>query len=142
MFSDTSIDAATVRAYHETEYRVHADRPIVLRIGAPNAGLQQLHEAQGVASSAFLTACNPYSEALSDVQNLKRQDELVAELVRRGVPFVDGVGQHPGNGWPGEPSILALGLSLEDASELGRRFDQNAIVWCGRDTTPQLVLLR
>ena len=136
------VDEATVRAYRETEFRVHTDPPLVLRIGEPNPGLRRLQALHGVVSSAFITAFNPFSERLSEAHNQSRQAELEAELTRRGVPFVAGIGQHPSNGWPGEPSVLALGLSLEEASRIGRRFDQNAIVWCDHDGTACLVLLR
>ncbi|UUZ55406.1 DUF3293 domain-containing protein [Massilia sp. H-1] len=48
----------------------------------------------------------------------------------------------PKREWPSEPSFLVRGLSLEDASALGRQLRQNAIVWCGADLVPQLILLR
>jgi hypothetical protein len=35
-----------------------------------------------------------------------------------------------------------LGLSLEAAKALGKKYDQNAVVWCGPDAIPELVLLR
>ncbi len=64
------------------------------------------------------------------------------ELRLRSLLFIEGVGQHPSNRWPPEPSFLVLDLSLEAAKALGSRHEQNAIVWCGADATPLLVLLR
>ena len=62
------------------------------------------------------------------------------EIEDRSLSILPGVGQHPSNNWPGEQSVLVLGLSLEAAKTLGRRFDQNAVVLTGRDGIPQLVL--
>jgi hypothetical protein len=36
---------------------------------------------------------------------------------------------------------LVLGLSLEAAKTLGRRFEQNAVVWTGRYGVPELVFM-
>jgi hypothetical protein len=52
------------------------------------------------------------------------------------------MGQHPSNKWPGEEIFLVLGLYFEAAKALGERFGQNAIVWCGIDAVPQLIVLR
>jgi hypothetical protein len=52
------------------------------------------------------------------------------------------IGQHPSNAWAGEESFLCFGISLEAAKALGRRFEQNAIVWSAADAIPQLILLR
>jgi len=41
-----------------------------------------------------------------------------------------------------EPSLLVFGLPLETAGPLGKKLDQNAIVWCGGDAVPELILLR
>ena len=38
--------------------------------------------------------------------------------------------------------MLALGLALEHAKAIARRFEQNAIVWAAADAIPRLVLLR
>jgi hypothetical protein len=140
--ADTTIDAATVQAYCETEYRAATDPTLVLRIGHRCEGLAALHAAHGVERSAFLTACNPLSRPLDEAENALRQEDLKSELRLLGVGFVDGLGQHPRNGWPGEASVLALGLSLDEARSLGMRHEQSAIVWCDQDAVPQLILLR
>ena len=53
-----------------------------------------------------------------------------------------GFGEDGEGLWPGEPSFLALGVSLDTAKSLGVEFHQNAIVWASEDATPQLILLR
>ncbi|MFM7759355.1 MAG: DUF3293 domain-containing protein [Burkholderiaceae bacterium] len=89
-----------------------------------------------------MTACNPFSQDLGPAENHRRQVELAKEIGRRGFEYLDGVGQHPSGDWPGEPSFLILGLELEAAKSLGQSLEQNAIVWCGANGVPELVLLR
>lgn len=142
MFSASAIDPATVQAYLETEYRVHGASGFTLRVGQASADLLVAHKRQKVACSAFLTACNPLSEAFDAAANAERQAALAKELARRSLVFLPGIGQHPSNAWPGEESFLVFGLTLEAAKVLGSRFEQNAIVWSGADAVPQLILLR
>jgi len=132
----------TIQAYRETEYRVLADPAFVLRIAEASAELLDLYGRFGVSCGAFVTACNPYSAALADEDNRERQAKLERELRARSLRFLPGLGQHPSNEWPGEPSFLILALSLASARALGDRLEQNAIVWAGEDGVPQLVLLR
>lgn len=136
------IDASTRRAYRETDYRVATEPPFVLRIGAFSPELAALHREYAVTASAFITACNPHSMSLDVTENARRQTELAATLADLGLRRIDGVGRHPSNGWPGEPSYLVLGLARESACALGQQFEQNAIVWCGADAVPELILLR
>lgn len=142
MYSKTYIDAATVQAYLETEYRVLGGTPHVLRIGIVNSTLLALHKHYQVECSAFLTACNPYSQIVDDVKNHSRQRELADEVANRGLIYLPGIGQHPSNEWPGEESFLVLGLKLHEAKLLGEHFQQNAIVWCDATGMPELILLR
>jgi len=139
---ESTIEPETVQAYLETEYRVAEDPPFALRVGLVTPELAALHKARGVDCSAFLTACNPFGAVLTDEANAARQAELHHELATRSLSFIAGVGQHPSNGWPGESSFLVLGLTLEAAKALGRRMEQNAVVWSGADAMPQLVLLK
>lgn len=138
----SEIDAITLQAYEETEFRVFGSSPTVLTIGRQSPDLAQLHKSHAVACSVFITACNPFSAALDDAANAARQASLAEELRQRSLGFVDGIGQHLSNEWPGEPSFLVFGLTLEAAKALGRRLEQNAIVWSGPDAVPELVLLR
>jgi hypothetical protein len=55
---------------------------------------------------------------------------------------IPGIGVHPTGEWRGEPSYLVPGLSREAAEELGRQFEQNALIWSGADAVPELLLLR
>lgn len=140
--AESAIPPATRRAFHETSYHVFAPAPFALRIGERSEALAALQRAHGVAASAFVTACNPASTDLGAVANAPRMAALRSELAAAGVAFVEGEGRHPSNGWPPEPSLLALGLSRANARALGARHGQDAIVWCGADAVPQLELLR
>ena len=140
--SDTTIDAATIQAYRETEYRVHGDEPFTLRIGEASPALEAMHKRHRVDSSAYITAYNPYSQTLDATVNAQRHAELGRELRQRSLVAIEGLGQHPSNRWPGEVSYLILGLTLEAAKVLGARHEQNAIVWSDADAAPQVILLR
>ena len=136
------ISPDTIRAYREALYRVRAPVPFTLRVDAPCPALAALHAAHGVAASAFLTACNPLGRQLGDAANARRQAALADALAVRRLALVDGVGEDPSGLWPGEPSLLALGLDAAAARALGERFEQNAILASGPDAVPRLVLLR
>ena len=142
MFSGSKIDRDTIRAYRETDYRVHGDSPAILKVGEACPKLASLHEAHRVDCSAFITACNPFSQAPDDAANAERQTALAHELTQRSLSFLEGIGQHPSNNWPGEASFLVLGLTLGAAKTLGVRLEQNAIIWSDLDSVPQLILLR
>jgi hypothetical protein len=71
-----------------------------------------------------------------------RQASLLQALRLRSLRWLDGIGQHPSNQWPGESSVLILGLSLAAAKVLAQDFEQNAFIWAGADAKPQLVVLR
>lgn len=138
----SAIDPATLRAYEETHYRVLGDAPITLRTGHANPDLAKLHRAFGVDCSAFVTAANPFSALTDATLNAARQAALAEQLERMDLRYIEGIGEHPSGTWPGEPSFLVLGITLSDAKQLGMQHGQNAIVWCGPDTVPQLILLR
>jgi hypothetical protein len=55
---------------------------------------------------------------------------------------IDGDGADPSGQWPAERSYLAFGIDADAARELGRRFQQDAVIWIGKDAIPQLLLLR
>jgi hypothetical protein len=142
LFSESSIPAATIDAYLATDYRVMATEPFVLNIGRASPELAQLFKLNRTDSAAFITAWNPFGELTSDSENHAAQQELLAEIKGLGLPYLDGDGQDPSGRWPGEPSFLVFGISLEVAKKLAGQFRQNGFVYAGSDATPRLILLR
>lgn len=140
--STSRIPATLLKAYRQTEYRVMAPRSFVLRIGRFSPALSRLHRQSNVASSAFITACNPRSRLLPADENAERRRRLGEAIAGGRWPWLHGSGKHISGPWPAEASFLVLGISRGEACALGAAFDQNAIVFCGADCIPELVLLR
>ncbi len=138
----STIDAATLQAYRETEFRVGGEEPFTLRVGKGCPALAATHKRYRVDCSSFITACSPFSQSLDEAENVKRHAALGTELAQRSLASVQGIGQHPSSQRLGETSYLIFGLTLEAAKTLGTRLEQNAIVWAGVDAVPQLILLR
>ena len=126
-----------IEAYEQALYVLQGGT--VLRVGEPSAALQSLLEAQGAASAAFVTAANPRGEARSEAANAAAMSALVASLAW---PYLAGEGRDPHGRWRAEPSVLVLGISRAQAEELGRRLEQNAIVFVEKGAAPELVLMR
>jgi hypothetical protein len=135
------MDAELIAAYQRTEYRVRdGARAFVLRIEERSPMLHACHQSFGVTCSAFVTACNPRSRQTPQDENDAAMARLIDALAATGLRWLRGIGVDPAGDWPGEPSLLVLGLQESDAVALARRFDQNAIVWAGADAIPHLVI--
>lgn len=131
-----------IAAYRATHYRVLQPREFTLNIGQPCPELAALYHERRVTCAAFLTAWNPLSVATDAATNAAFQRELADSIAAQGYPSLAGFGTDPSGQWPGEDSLLVLGIDRRHASDLGNRFRQNAIVWIGADAVPELVLLR
>ena len=131
-----------IRAYRETEYHVYANPTFVLRVDQPCAALEAYYAQQNFAAGCFLTAWNPQSEQLGLAKNLARQQILETQLQQAGWNWLRALAAHPNNGWPAEPGCFIQSMEAATACEWGRQFAQNAIICCGLDTIPRLVLLR
>jgi hypothetical protein len=128
-------DAALAAAYNATHYEVHApDGLMVLRIDALNPQL-------GVRCSAFLTAWNPRSVPAPAAENGAALERMRGEVTALGLAFWTGWGRDPTGQWPAEESLFVPGLELARARELGRRYDQHAIVYARHDAVPRLIWL-
>ena len=139
---ESEIAPGLQQSYRETEYKTHGDEPFTMEVGNVCPALAALHKRHRVDCSAFVTACNPLGEDIGEAANAERHADLGRELGHRSLANIEGIGEHPFNGHPGEASYLIFGLTLEAAKTLGARLEQNAIIWSGVDAVPQLVLLR
>ncbi len=139
----SDVSAELIAAYRATEYRCGRGREaFVLRIGTRSAEGMELYASTGHTSGVFISACNPFSQPESDEANLAAHVRLGDELALMGRPVLEGAGVDPTGQWLPEPSYLVLGVDLEWAKALGRRYQQNAVVWVGADAVSELVLLR
>jgi hypothetical protein len=146
--TESQLPLALIDAYKGTTYRANAGAEWVeLRIGIRSRDLLNLYERQGQdtnisRSAAFITAWNPFSEERTPSENAAANAALEADLRACGLLYFHGEGQGSDPQWAPEASFLALGLTKQAAIDLGRRYDQNAIVFAGDDAVPHLMLLR
>src|SRR5882762_2212013 len=127
------MQAGLVSAYKATDYLAHGNGWVVMiRIGhhslIADRSLATMHARNG----AFITAWNPFSKELSIEANEHWDHELKRYLSVRGFAFVEGEGRGRTGEWPPEPSILVFGISRTEASAIGRRYRQNAVVYVRR----------
>ena len=129
-----------IEAFTETHYIVHHEPPFAMNIGVFCPDLKKLMAERKALCAAFITAWNPFAQQLSDTENEARQHTMKASLSQRGLTYIDGIGQHPGNGWPGEPSVLILDMGREAVQALARQYEQLAFVWVDQTAVPALML--
>ena len=140
--TNSVITPETIQAYQETHFKVERMPPFTLRVNVFSPRLADLYLDTKSSCSTFITACNPLGAYVGEAQNIQLHAALARTLQQRSLVFFPGAGQHPTGEWPREPSYLVLGLSVEAAKTMGRLLDQNAIVWCGSNAIPELILLR
>jgi hypothetical protein len=137
------INIDKIRAYQATDYRFGLDNnEIVINIGKRSSRLASLFDHYLVDCGAFITAYNPLGTIQPDHANEQAHTDLLQHLQALNLSCIEGAGSDASSNWPAERSYFALGLTLEPAKEIGRHFNQDAIVWVGADVTPQLILLR
>jgi hypothetical protein len=128
--------AALDAVFRATVYRaLLPDGPVDLCIGHSCAPLDRWLAANDAECWAFVTACNPGSRALDEMENRQRHEALRERVRRGGWIAVEGEGIPQGSDWRAERSLLIAGIRRRDALALGRAFDQLAIV-AGRRGRP------
>ncbi|TMH38472.1 MAG: DUF3293 domain-containing protein [Betaproteobacteria bacterium] len=130
-----------IAAYEKALYVVFGKPELVIRIGEPNPDLDELLEAEGAATAAFITAANPQGVATSAWKNEIANAALVETQTKAGYRCFEGEGRDPQGRWTPERSALVVGIPRADAETVGRTFGQNAIVFVERGCAPELVLL-
>lgn len=127
-----------VAAYRRTTFQ--ADTPIgrlSIRWGKGDERLDALLAQHGAQTWAYVTACNPQSKSLADPENTARQKALIGRLAGR-FPVYHGQGVGDEAGWKPEPSVLVIGMSSDEAGEIGREFGQYAVVVGRRNGAAEL----
>jgi Protein of unknown function (DUF3293) len=131
------IDPSLILSYREAKYHVF-NPALVLKIGELNPLLDKLLLEHGNENWAFITASNPFSNLLPEGVNGARF-ALLKEAVKSWLYFEgEGVGTDPF--WKPEQSLLILGINENDAIEIGKSFEQNAIVAGRLYSPPKLII--
>jgi hypothetical protein len=132
------MDKALMDAYEQALYRVK-NPELHIRIGQRNPELVELLEKEGAATWAIITAENPQSFLLDKTENRERMEKLSKEVAR----FTHFAGQalDPQGEWPPEENLLILDIDREEATFLGKKWEQNAIVFGGNDGRGKLLWL-
>ena len=128
-------------SYTRAVYRVDFPAaPVFLEVGAPSPALDGWLAANGETCFAFLSAANPGSVALSDEENRRRHERLVARLQAGGLTPVGGESFEAASGAWREASLLVGGITRAAAIRLAGEFGQAALL-CGEIGGPvELVL--
>lgn len=128
-----SISAKLAKAYHQAHYVIHIEGgDIELKVGQASPELAALMHKHDTQSAAFLTAYNPFSVLLSTEENVRNHNALIADINTLGLKWIAGEGLDISNLWSSEPSVLALGISLQNAENLADQYKQNAFLWVAR----------
>jgi len=140
----TELSKTLVNSYRVALYRVLTgnSKSFVLKIKKKSPDLEALMKSHKLFTATYVTGYNSQGKQTEPHINIKQQKNLLGDIRRTGLPFLEGFGEDPTGRWKSEPSFLVLGISPEDAEALGERYGQNAIVWMEDDYVPQLVMLR
>ena len=113
-----------------------------MNVGQLSTELAEWFQTNNEDQAAYITAWNPFGEKISDDENHVAEQKLITEIESRDLSYLKGESSDPSGLWPSEPSLLVLGISLESAKVLVKRYHQNGFIYIGDDTKSQLILLR
>ncbi len=137
----SNIDQQLLDAYQNTIYQIRS-LCLQIRIGERNETLEKILKRHSVDSWAFISAWNPGSKQLPEQENAARHRQLVKVVTTKQWKYWEGSGIGADTSWQPELSLLILGVSKVVALEIGRQFEQNAIVFGESQQVPELLLLR
>ncbi len=127
------------RAFKQAIYQVHSPEGLLdLHIGKVSLPLREHMAHHGVRHAALLTAYNPQAQLTATAMNRQAQISLLKTVEDLHLPWWPGVNLDPQQKWPDEPSLLILGMSVEQARWLARRFRQLAFVGIPASGVPKL----
>lgn len=139
MILEPDVFATVDAAYRATSYIAHLRSDnLTLRVDQPSSALEQLLEINGCTQWAFISAVNPGSQKLNEAVNAGRHRQLLGVVSKLKLVYFAGDGVPDAPGWPIEPGLLVLGISLEQAQSIAVQFGQYAILTGGRGGAPSL----
>ncbi len=136
----TPISKELLKAYNDMLFVVHTQPEFIMRVGAHSAQTDLFLSVHGAKSACIVTAWNPFSQSLSEVDNIKRNEELIGVVNKLGLKYLDAEGRDPEGKWPSEKSLCIFDATDSIIKEWMRVFGQNAVVVVNHGQPPTLVL--
>jgi Protein of unknown function (DUF3293) len=136
------LDRKLINTYWDTNYWLEPliledQKPLLFRLDGRSEILEQHLEQFDIQTFAIITAFNPGSRLLPETENLRRNAALY-EMLRVHCPQIrEAKGQSVDETWA-EASFWALNIDLAVAAELGRVWEQLAIVCWKKDAQGEL----
>jgi len=124
----SNIDQQLLEAYMKTQYHL-SNTAIYIKIGALNGDLDSFLIDNNAYNWCFISSDNPQSNLLTPEENEQQYQIFKKEMNDKGIRFWPGMGIGADNNWPPERSLLLLDVSKKVALELGKNYDQKAVVY-------------
>lgn len=141
----STLDPALRAAYERAVYAVFASPGVEFRVGEPSDILDAMMAMCHVRCAAFVSSAN--TRGVATPENERRLADFLLRHQLGGLNdtakyrIFQGEGRDPEGKWHAEPSVLIMGIPRADAEALGRRLEQNAIVWIEKGRAPELAVL-
>ncbi|NER11813.1 DUF3293 domain-containing protein [Leptobacterium flavescens] len=130
------------KAYKETTYEVKALSQVYkLKIGERHAEFLRFLEEENIDSWSVISAFNPYSRELSNKENENRHLNFITALDKKEYRVFEAKGVPADDNWEAEKSLFIGNISRERAMDIGKRLEQNAIVFGTKTTRPEIIWL-
>lgn len=126
--------------YQNAQYVVLSSPSIELSIGQRSIPLDQLLNKYQQSRACLITACNPWGKVQTESFNYEKMIQLEKDLIKTKLPYLHAFGSNSEGAWR-EESFLIIGIDKQDASQLGRQYEQNAIIWIVKEQVPELIWL-
>ncbi|RAR73694.1 DUF3293 domain-containing protein [Flavobacterium aciduliphilum] len=124
--------------YQSTCYSI-LNPKIDIYLTKDNEALHSFLKEHHFNSWCFITAWNPFSNALS-LEDNQRLNSLLEQDLTNYTVFA-GEGKDTLGDWPPEISFFVGGITKEAAIYLGKKYEQNAIVYGEINGLAELILL-
>ncbi|MEK7434290.1 MAG: DUF3293 domain-containing protein [Cyanobacteriota bacterium] len=134
-----NIEDKLLHFYYKTDYIIFKPK-IIINIDKKTPKVDKILKKVEKNSWAYITAYNPMSILKTEEENLIAQKNLIKEIEKEFI-FFEGEGKGENSEWKPEKSILIIGISKENAIEIGNKYNQKAIVFGYLNQKAKLILL-
>ena len=135
------LDPALRLAYERAVYAIFASPGVEFRIGERSDMIEAMMTMSHARTAAFVSSAN--TRGVATPENERRLAEFLLRSEVSGMKYrvYQGEGRDPQGKWTAEPSVLIMGIPRAEAEALGRKLEQNAIVWIEKGAAPELLVL-